>query len=152
MVDKGIKNVVIKKEFLGKVTSSNSRVVRFRIISEDKNRKSAYSKIFITGSDVLVAGPGDINQVGNTILVNWTTGQASIQVTYDIFVGFDGATPTYLDTTGSNSYSFLKNGTQSVRVVIQISSINPTLADVIDPITLIRTNHLEVYSGTKDLV
>ena len=50
------------------------------------------------------------------------------------------------------SYSFLKNGTQSVRVVVQISSINPTLADVIDPITLIRTNHLEVFSGTKDLV
>lgn len=152
MADKGIKNVVIKKELLGKVTSSNSRVIRFRIVSEDKNRKSAYSKIFITGSDVLVAGPGDINQVGNTILVNWTTGQASTQVTYDIFVGFDGATPTYLNSTASNNYSFLKNGTQSVRVVVQISSINPVLADVIDPITLIRTNHLEVYSQTKDLV
>ena len=113
---------------------------------------SAYSKIFITGSDVLVAGPGDINQVGNTILVSWTTGQVSTQIMYDIFVGFDGSTPTYLNSTASNSYSFLKNGTESVRVVVQISSINPVLADVIDPITLIRTNHLEVYSQTKDLV
>lgn len=142
MADKGIKNVVIKKEFLGKVTSSNSRVVRFRIVSEDKNRKSAYSKIFIAGSDVVVIGPGDINKVGNTILVNWTTGQASIQITYDIFVGFDGATPTYLDSTGSKSYSFLKNGTQSVRVIVQISSTNPQLAD-----------YLEVYdSGLFGLV
>jgi len=129
VADKGIKNVVIKKEFLGKVTSSNSRVVRFRIVSEDKNRKSAYSKIFIAGSDVVVIGPGDINKVGNTILVNWTTGQASIQITYDIFVGFDGATPTYLDSTGSKSYSFLKNGTQSVRVIVQISSTSPQLAE-----------------------
>ena len=85
-------------------------------------------------------------------MVNWTIGQVSTQVTYDIFVGFDGATPTYLNSTASNNYSFLKNGTQSVRVVVQISSINPVLADVIDPITLIRTNHLEVYSQTKDLV
>lgn len=142
MADKGIKNVVIKKEFLGKVTSSNSRVVRFRIVSEDKNRKSAYSKIFITGSDAVVIGPGDINKVGNTILVNWTTGQASIQITYDIFVGFDGATPTYLDSTGSKSYSFLKNGTQSVRVIVQISSTSPVLTD-----------YLEVYdSGLFGLV
>ena len=142
MSDKGIKNVIIKKEFLGKVTSSNSRVVRFRIVSEDKNRKSAYSKIFITGSDAVVIGPGDINKVGNTILVNWTTGQSSIQITYDIFVGFDGAIPTYLDSTGSKSYSFLKNGTQSVRVIVQISSTSPQLAD-----------YLEVYdSGLFGLV
>ena len=142
MSDKGIKNVIIKKDLLGKVTSSNSRVVRFRLVSEDKNRKSAYSKIFIAGSDVVVIGPGDINKVGNTILVNWTTGQASIQITYDIFVGFDGATPTYLDSTGSKSYSFLKNGTQSVRVIVQISSTSPQLAD-----------YLEVYdSGLFGLV
>jgi hypothetical protein len=151
VADKGIKNVVIKKEFLGKVTSSNSRVVRFRIVSEDKNRKSAYSKIFIAGSDVIVTGPGDINRVGNTILVNWTTGQASIQITYDIFVGFDGAVPTYKDSTGSNSYSFLKNGTNSVRVVVQVSTPNPKLADVFDE-NNVRTNHLEVYSGTLSLV
>lgn len=152
MADKGIKNVVIKKELLGKVTSSNARIVRFRIVSEDKNRKSAYSKIFITESEAVIIGPGDVQKVGNTVLVNWATGQSSRQVTYDIFVGFDGATPTYLDSTVSNSYSFLKNGTQSVRVVVQISSINPVLADVIDPVTLERTNHLEVYSATKGLV
>lgn len=151
MADKGIKNVVIKKESLGKVTSSNSRVVRFRIVSEDKNRKSAYSKIFIAGSDVVVTGPGDINKVGNTVLVNWTTGQASTQIIYDIFVGFDGAVPTYKDSTGANSYSFLKNGTQSVRVVVQISSTSPKLEDVYDE-NNVRTNHLEVYSGTLSLV
>jgi hypothetical protein len=151
VADKGIKNVVIKKDLLGKVTSSNSRVVRFRIVSDDKNRKSAYSKIFISGSDAVVVGPGDMNQVGNTILVSWTTGQVSTQIMYDIFVGFDGASPAYLNSTGSNSYSFLKNGTQSVRVVVQISSTNPKLADVYDN-NNVRTNHLEVYSETLDLV
>jgi len=142
MADKGIKNVVIKKDLLGKVTSSNSRIVRFRIIAEDQNRKSAYSKIFITGSEAVLFGPGDVNVVGNTIFVNWSVGQTSTQILYDIFVGFDGATPSYLGTTGSQNYSFLKTGTQSVRAVVQISSINPVL-----------TNDLEVFdSGIVSLV
>jgi hypothetical protein len=142
MSDKGIKNVVVKKELLGKVTSSNSRVVRFRIVAEDKNRKSAYSKIFITGSEAVIIGPGDVNIVGNTVMANWSSGQASTQITYDVFAGFDGAVPSYVGTTASQNYSFLKNGTQSVRVIVQASSINPTLTEV-----------LEVYdSGTVSLV
>ena len=129
MADKGIKNVVIKKDLLGKVTSSNSRVVRFRLVGEDKNRKSAYSKIFITGSEAVIIGPGDINIVGNTILVNWSSGQASTQILYDIFAGFDGSTLSYVGTTGAQNYSFLKNGTQSVRVIVQAASINPQLVE-----------------------
>lgn len=34
--DQGIKNVIVKKELLGKVTGSNATVVRFRLVSEDK--------------------------------------------------------------------------------------------------------------------
>lgn len=127
MSDKGIKNVVIKKELLGKVTSSNERVVRFRIVSEDKNRKSAYSKIFITGSDAVFVGPGDLNVIGNSIFVNWSTGEISIEIFYDVFAGFDGAVPTYVGSTGAENYSFLKKGTQSVRVIAQRSSNNPKL-------------------------
>lgn len=129
MADKGIKNVIIKKELLGKVTSSNARVVRFRIVSEDKNRKSAYSKNIIVNSEVIMVGPGDLNIVGNTIFVNWSSGQTSIQIEYDVFVGFDGAVPTYLGTSGSQNYSFLKTGTQSVRVIVQVSSINPAVEE-----------------------
>jgi hypothetical protein len=142
MSDKGIKNVVIKKDLLGKVTSSNSRVVRFRLIAEDKNRKSAYSKIFITDSDAVIFGPGDLNIVGNTVIVNWSSGHASAQINYDIFVGFDGVEPLYVGTSGSQNYSFLKNGTESVRVIVQISSISPKIV-----------NDLEVYdSGIVSLV
>ena len=151
MSDKGIKNIVIKKELLGKVTSSNSRVVRFRLTAEDQNRKSAFSKIFITDSQAVVFGPGDVNVIGNTVFVNWSVGQSSTQISYDIFAGFDGETPIYIGSTGSQNYSFLKNGTQSVRVVVQISSINPKLADVYDEDN-VKTNHLEVYSETLSLV
>jgi hypothetical protein len=151
VADKGIKNVVIKKDLLGKVTSSNSRIVRFRIVSEDKNRKSAYSKIFITGSDVVIFGPGDVNPIGNSIFVNWSVGQGSTQLQYDIFAGFDGATPTYRGSTSSQNYSFLKQGTQSVRVVVQVSTVEPKkFAEVV--INNVATNQLEVYSGSVGLV
>ena len=140
--DKGIKNVVIKKELLGKVTGSNATAVRFRLVAEDKNRNSAYSQIFVTKSGEIFIGVGDINVVGNTVIVNWASGEVSTQILYDIFVGFDSSAPTFRATTGSTNYSFLKTGTTSVRVIIQASSINPTLNE-----------NLKIYdSGTVSLV
>lgn len=125
--DKGIKNVVIKKESLGKVTEKNSVVLRFRIVSEDKNRKSAYSQIFVAESGEVALGLGDINIIGNTIMVNWSAGEISTQIIYDVFVGFDSSTPTFVASTGSSNYSFIKTGTTSVRVIVQASTINPAL-------------------------
>lgn len=140
--DKGIKNVIIKKDSLGKVTSKNSVVVRFRLISEDKNRKSAYSQIYVAESGEVYLGVGDINIVGNTIMINWASGEIMTQILYDVFVGFDSATPTYRTSTGSSNYSFLKTGTSSVRVIVQASSINPEL-----------NNDLKIYdSGIVSLV
>lgn len=125
--DKGIKNVVIKRDSLGKVTGKNSVVLRFRIVSEDKNRKSAYSQIFVAESGEVLLGAGDINIIGNTIMVNWSAGEISTQILYDVFVGFDSIVPTFVASTGSSNYSFLKTGTSSVRVVVQASSINPVI-------------------------
>ena len=140
--DKGIKNVIIKKDLLGKVTGTNARVLRFRIVSEDKNRTSAYSQIFIADSGEVFLGVGDVRQLGNTILANWTTGEFYKQTLYDIFVGFDSVAPTYRETIASSNYSFLKNGTTSVRVIVQASSINPVL-----------NQDLRIYdSGTASLV
>ena len=132
MADKGIKNVIIKKDLLGKVTYSNERVARFRIITEDKNRKSAWSQIFMVDSEAIVIGQGDVNIIGNTISVTWSSSQTLVQISYDIFVGFDGLEPSYLGTSSSQTYSFLKTGTQSVRAVVQISSINPVLTPSLD--------------------
>lgn len=132
MADAGIKNVIVKKDALGKVTSSNGRVVRFRIVAEDKNRKSAWSQIFIVDSEAVLVLPGDTNVVGNTILVNWSNGSnPAAQTNFDIFAGFDGQDPVYVGTSNNTSYSFLKNGTVSVRVIVQVSSIKPVIKESI---------------------
>ena len=140
--DPGIKNIIIKKESLGKVTGNNKTALRFRVVSEDKNRKSAYSPIFFAQSEDVILGTGDLRQLGNTLFLSWDPGNVSTQILYDVFVGFDSAEPTYRATTGSTNYSFLKTGTTSVRAIVQVSSINPTL-----------NNSLKISdSGTESLV
>jgi len=128
VADPGIKNVIIKKELLGKITSENKRVARFRLVSEDKNRKSAWSQIFLVNSEAVQVLPGDLNVVGNTILVNWSKGsRTSTQDMYDVFASFDGGAYSNVGIATGTSYSFLKNGTSSVKVLVQIASINPKI-------------------------
>ena len=132
--DPGIKNVIIKKELLGKVTSSNQKILRFRIVAEDKNRKSAYSPIFSAQSSDIIPGIGRIipDPDSNTIEVKWSSGDLSTQALYDVFIGFDLGPldlPVYRTTTGSTSYLFSNTGTTSVRVVVQAESINPVFSE-----------------------
>lgn len=132
MADPGIKNVIVKKELLGKVTSTNGRVARFRLVAEDKNRKSAWSQIFLVNSEPVLVLPGDLNVVGNTIFVNWSNGSSpAAQTTFDVFAQFDGGPMLYVGTSNSTSFSFLKTGTQSVKVIVQISSIKPAINQAI---------------------
>ena len=61
---------------------------------------------------------------------------------YDIFVGFNSATPTYHGTSPIHTYSFLNTGTTNVRVIIQVEGSQKIL----------NTN-LEIYdSGIESLV
>jgi hypothetical protein len=101
------------------------------------------SQIFIIGSQAVLVLPGDLNVVGNTILVNWSNGSdVGIQVAYDVFAAFDGGDLSYVGTSNTSSYSFLKTGTSSVRVVVQISSINPAI-----------NSSIKIYdSGVRSLV
>jgi hypothetical protein len=143
MADAGIKNVIVKKSLLGKVTSENSRVIRFRIVAEDKNRKSAWSQIFLVGSEAVTVLPGDLNIIGNTIFVNWSDDSSlTTQITYDIFASFDGGDFSHVGVTGNTSYSLLKTGTSSVRVIVQVASIKPAI-----------NSGIEIYdSGIRSLV
>jgi hypothetical protein len=126
MADSGIKNIIVKKELLGKVTTENGRIARFRLVSEDKNRKSAWSQIFVVNSETVQVLPGDINVVGNTILVNWSKGsKTSAEEKYDVFASFNGGTYSNVGIATGTSYSFLKTGTTSVKVLVQLASINP---------------------------
>lgn len=135
MADAGIKKATVAKNNLPPVNDSNGYLVRYRIVSEDRNRVSHWSPIseVVSNTPALVDG----RVVYADDIVNAVWGDEAGYPDYDVFVGFDSATPTYHGTTSIHSYSFLNTGTTQIEVVIQIAGSTRTL-----------NNTLEIYSET----
>jgi hypothetical protein len=130
MADKGIKKIIIKKSNLPALDSDNlGYIFKYRVVSEDKNRTSQWSPISILVNDSITTVSGAIS-ISPTITtavwgdeVNWPK--------YDIFVGFDSATPTYHGTSPIHTYSVINTGTENIRIIVQVESskkeLNPNL-------------------------
>jgi hypothetical protein len=119
MADSGIKKAVIKKAFLPAIDSDNiGYIFRYRVVSEDKNRTSQWSPVNVVTDNSIEAVNGAL-QISQTITtVVW--GDELNRPKYDIFVGFDSATPIYHGTSPIHTYSFLNTGTTNVRVIVQV--------------------------------
>jgi hypothetical protein len=128
MADSGIKRAIVKKELLPAINSSLvGYAFKYRIISEDKNRTSQWSPVNIVVDNSTIGVNGAL-QISQTIItVVW--GDEVNRPRYDIYVGFDGATPTYHGTSPIHTYSFLNTGTTDVRVIIQIESSEKDLSE-----------------------
>ena len=119
MADSGIKKAIIKKALLPAIDSDNiGYIFRYRVVSEDKNRTSQWSPVNIVADDTItdVSGALQISQTITTVV--WA--DELNRPKYDIFVGFDSATPIYHGTSPIHTYSFLNTGTTDVRVIIQV--------------------------------
>ena len=126
MADSGIKKAIIKKALLPAINSDNvGYIFRYRVVSEDKNRTSQWSPVNIVADDTItgVSGALQISQTITTVV--W--GDELNRPKYDIFVGFDSATPIYHGTSPIHTYSFLNTGTMDVRVIIQVEGSQKTL-------------------------
>ena len=126
MADSGIKKAIIKKALLPAIDSDNvGYIFRYRVVSEDKNRTSQWSPVNIVADDTITGVSGAL-QISQTItMVVWD--DELNRPKYDIFVGFDGATPIYHGTSPIHTYSFLNTGTTDVRVIIQVEGSQKTL-------------------------
>lgn len=142
MSDSGIKKVIVPKDKLGIVGSTNEYVIRYRVVSEDKNRTSYWSPSYIVLSSPIDPVSGDVNIVGNTVVATW---ENDLQRTsFDIFVGFNNQTPKWVATTTTNTYSFLKTGTLPVRVIVQVRSIGQLEEGVF---STVLNSDLEIYDS-----
>ena len=108
----------IPRNQLPPVESDNVYSVRFRIISEDKNRISHWSPIYIIDSVAPVIVSGDLVVNGPIITAVW--GDEEGRPYYDVFVKFDSDPYIYHGTTPIHSYSFLNEASSTVRVAIQV--------------------------------
>jgi hypothetical protein len=134
-----VRKIIIPSDNL--VSGNNHEyIIRYRIVSEDKNRLSHWSPAYKIAGSTLEGVEGAIQTSSSVITVVW--GDELNRPKYDVFIGFDGATPVYHGTSLVHSYSLLNKGLTSVKAVIQIEGINKILND-----------QLEIYdSGIVSLV
>ena len=121
MADANIKKLRVLKSSLPPIDHDTEKYnIRYRVISDDRNRFSHWSPIYNSdGVDVVVTS-GAVSRAGNIITAVW--GDQNDFPEYDVFVKFDSGDFFYHGKSKIHSYSFLKTGTTSVRVKVQIIS------------------------------
>ena len=121
MADANIKKTRILKSSLPPIDFDTLKYnTRYRIISEDKNRTSHWSPIYNSEGVDLVVTSGAVSKAGNVITAVWEDQNDFPE--YDVFVKFDSNEFFYHGKSKVHSYSFLKTGTATVRVKVQIVS------------------------------
>ena len=133
----GLQKVVVLKENLPALLyESGEYALRYRVISEDKNRFSAWSPIYRINPGEIFSVDGSVFKTGNFITAVW--GDELNRPKYQIFVSFDDPeTPGdysnffYHGTSSVHNYAFLipSPAPSDVRVVVQVelseTRINP---------------------------
>jgi hypothetical protein len=121
MPDANIKKIRIPKSSLPPVDSDTLGYnLRYRIISEDKNRTSHWSPFYNTDMASISGTSGALSITQTIITAVW--GDENSHPAYDIFVSFDGGAFYWHGTSGVHSYSFLNEGSTTVRVKVQLVS------------------------------
>jgi hypothetical protein len=138
MADEGIKKVILKKEELPALAKLEENVyghfLRYRIVSQDKNRFSHWSKI--TPLTVFSADSpppqvvGALNITESSIAIVWD--DEVNRPNYDIFVSFDNGDFFYHGTSPIHSYLIIPpEGTSLIDVVIQVEAIVKEISEVL---------------------
>jgi hypothetical protein len=137
------KKVTIENNQLPPLSPNGEYLIRYRVISEDKNRNSHWSPIYkLDATEFIKPVSGDLQISNGSLAINTTWGASTIGSSYDVFVSFgiyNVGTATiawdsyaYHGSSNSTSYSFLRPAdVTDIRVKIQLAGIekqvHPTL-------------------------
>jgi hypothetical protein len=124
-----IKNVNVLSSTFPSVNESNEYVVRYRIVTEDRNRYSQWSPIFrVAGKSVSQILEDKVVSTisGRSISIVWE--DVEVRSSYDLFVKFDGGEYSYHGSTPLSSYSLISQGTSSFQFLIQVGSIGKAIS------------------------
>lgn len=143
MADSNIKKVTILKSELPPVDSTNLQYnIRYRIVSEDKNRVSHWSRIYNIASTPPVPLTDyaiTTDNVTRVISLIWNPASNVTETSFDLYIKWVGQSGTeanynyqYVTTTSNNSYStihpihlvdpfnpLLETNTKKVRILVQ---------------------------------
>ena len=108
MSDPTVKKVIIKKQDLPAFSGKEqSYTVRYRIVSEDKNRTSHWSPYYsleVASEPDLECSVSISNRIVNMV---WASPENEIVVSYDIYFKYGAAERKYVATTLVNQFSSL---------------------------------------------
>jgi hypothetical protein len=121
MADANIKKTRILKSALPPIDYETLKYnTRYRVISEDRNRTSHWSPIYNSDGATIIGTTGALSVTDEIITAVW--GDQNLHPAYDVFVSFNGNPFFWHGTSAVHSYSFLNEGTTTVRVKIQLAS------------------------------
>ena len=121
MPDANIKKLRISKSSLPPVDHDTEKYnLRYRVISEGRNRTSHWSPIFNSDGSNVIGTSGAVSITQEIITAVW--GDENLHPAYDVFVSFDGDPFYWHGISAVHSYSFLNEGTTTVQVKVQLVS------------------------------
>ena len=138
-----VKQVVLGKEDFPPLSSDGEYLIKYRIVSEDKNRSSHWSPIYkVNVSDFIEPVTADVSMSSSSLAVSVTWEKSNLQQKYDIFVSFgiyNESTSliswldySYLASSSTEAYSFLRKAEHTdIRVKIQLSGIEKEINSVL---------------------
>lgn len=161
MADKNIKKSIIKKKDLPPFSGQSGKIrLRYRVISEDRNRASHWSKIQDVAMPT-IASPYSytlsVQQQGSTliyeVILKWVPPGAELQYmrNYDIFLKTNTAVGE--PAVSAYSYSKTEQGFFSVRFLLDKGSVN-NFNVIVQEATydrIINTNQILVKTTKENL-
>jgi hypothetical protein len=108
MADAGIKKVIIQKKNLPSISGvDNKYIVRYRIISEDKNRTSHWSSQYKVGAPSISTVKHSLSVDSESDVIRLVWDQVKDISGYDIYVKWDSGSWEYIGNQSTNTYSCL---------------------------------------------
>jgi len=117
----GVKKATILKKNLPPVSPENEYYLRYRITSDIGDRKSHWSPIYRVPAKDVVGVSGSVSFTTGGVTAVW--GDEADRPAYDVFVRFSTAAYSYHGTTPIHTYSFLRTGTGTVQVAVQVEGV-----------------------------
>jgi hypothetical protein len=118
------KKVTIPKSNLIPVDGGNTFLVRFRVVSDDRNRFSEWSQIFSVGAgnaQAIYLPEVGFFASGNIVNIVWQN--LPLDIRLDVFLRSDGGSYAYQGTATGSSHQFINSASSNYQFSLQVASI-----------------------------
>jgi len=121
VADSSIKKVIIKKEDLPAFNGvTQAYTVRYRVVSEDKNRTSHWSPYYSVAKESPEQVSCSVQVVENSVTMIWKQPTSTVKQ-YDIYFKLNNESWNYIASSTSTQFSTLiDEGATTIQVAIQL--------------------------------